>query len=117
MTQKLTPEEWQAEAHAAGYKTGHLAKALHISRWQLRRHIAKQFNCTPEEYLEQKWRAAAYASLMRTRSVKISAIEVDGEIDSSNFSRRFTRLFSCTPTDFLSQMDGEPVKKAGHAPK
>jgi YesN/AraC family two-component response regulator len=83
--------------------TGHLARAVGMSRETLRRAFADRFGLTPREYLEE-CRMSRAASLLRDSDCMIKEVAAQvGFADPNNFSTVFKRFHGLCPEAFRAR--------------
>jgi len=79
-----------------------LCKISCMSRSRLYTEFKKQLACSPGEFQQQLRLQLAADLLKKGNTVTVACFE-SGFSDLSHFSRRFTRFFNCSPTQFRAQ--------------
>ena len=79
-----------------------LCRKACMSRSKLYTEFKKQLGCTPSEYLQQQ-RLKIAAETIRTGKTITQACYDVGFNDLSHFSRRFTRFFGCSPSQYRAK--------------
>lgn len=105
MTQLLLIKEpWEALARKAHYNSNELAKLCGISARQLQRHFRRNFNCSPQAWLNQRRLLLAQLLLLKGEPVKKVALDL-GFKQTSHFCRQFKTRNNMTPSEFtISQV-------------
>ncbi|PCJ32079.1 MAG: AraC family transcriptional regulator [Gammaproteobacteria bacterium] len=76
-----------------------LCKVACMSRSRLYTEFKKQLGCTPSEF-QQQLRLKSAVVLLKKGHTVTSACYDSGFTDLSHFSRRFTRFYNCSPSQF-----------------
>ncbi len=99
---------WRAQAAAAGYHAGRLAKEIRVSRRQLQRYTQRFFGASPQDWLNQERLRLAGDLLKEHRSVKQVAFRL-GFKQVSHFSREFKSHYGLCPVSYLEWNDRQQV--------
>ena len=79
-----------------------LCRQACMSRSKLYAEFKKQLGCSPGEYQQQLRLKAAAKALSAGNTVTQTCYDL-GFNDLSHFSRRFSRFFNCSPSQFRSK--------------
>jgi len=76
-----------------------LCRHVRMSRSKLYVEFKKQLGCSPGEYQQQLRLKAAAEAIRAGKTVTVACYDV-GFNDLSHFSRRFSRFFGCSPSQY-----------------
>jgi len=103
-----TKREWEQLAAAARYNARELAKLRRLSVRQLERDFRREFNRTPQHWLNEQRLKAAQQLLLAGEPVKKVAYEL-GFKQVSHFCRQFKSQNHQTPTGFAHRDNTTPL--------
>ena len=114
---KLAPEKRYALllrlARESQYRAKELSEKLGISLRQLQRVFERDYNCKPQEWLNEIRMQTAYDLLSETEQVKEVAYSL-GFKQTSHFSREFKRVYGCQPSSLKNSAGGNKLRDAPH---
>lgn len=100
----LVRRNWEELVEAAHYDARKLAELCDISVRQLQRHFRRNFDCSPQIWLNKRRLLAAQKLLLQGEPVKKVALDL-GFKQTSHFCRQFKSHKNMTPSEFtLSQV-------------
>ena len=91
--------KWEGLAETSHYDANQLARLCGISTRQLQRYFRRNFNCSPQSWLNERRLLAAKALLLSGESVKKIALDL-GFKQSSHFCRQFKSRNNMTPSQY-----------------
>jgi AraC-like DNA-binding protein len=95
----LIKEQWEQLAELAHYDSKELATICGVSTRQLQRHFRRNFECSPQNWLNQRRMLVARQLLTSGAPVKRVALEL-GFKQISHFCRQFKCRNKMTPSEF-----------------
>ena len=93
-------QQWFLLSNLSGYNAIRLAKLTGITVRQLERYFQKDFNRSPQDWLNEQRIIAARYLLLNAKSVKSIAIQL-GYKQPSHFSHEFKRYYGVSPSKYL----------------
>src|SRR4051812_23412372 len=91
---------WLSMARQSGYNANILAELCQRSTRQLDRYCNELFECSTQEWLNQRRCIDASALLRNACSVKEVAFQL-GFKQTSHFTRQFKNFYGVTPSEFV----------------